>query len=82
MTEFMNHSFDFFSRLITLNFYFLLNFSSSRFALVNVKFAIATIIKNFQVTLDESKTHPSLKFDVRNAIYAPRGGFWVNFKNI
>jgi cytochrome P450 family 6 len=53
-----------------------------RFALVNVKFAIATIIKNFKVTLDTTKTVLPLKFDPKNPNIAPLGGFWVKFEKI
>lgn len=53
-----------------------------RFAQVNVKFAIATIIKNFKVTLDTSKTRFPIIFDPKNPNIAPVGGFWVKFEKI
>lgn len=60
----------------------LYNDSSCRFAQVNVKFAIATIIRNFKVTVDTSKTEIPLKYDPKLAIIGPIGGFWANFERI
>ncbi|CRL05217.1 CLUMA_CG018035, isoform A [Clunio marinus] len=51
-----------------------------RFALVNVKFVIATIIKNFKVTLDTTKTPSSFKFCPKSTFIAPVGGFWAKFE--
>lgn len=59
------------------NFFFLFPL---RFAQINVKFAVATIIKNFKVTLDTKKIKLPLKFDPTNPGLAPVGGFWVNFE--
>jgi hypothetical protein len=55
---------------------------SLRFAQVNVKFAIATIIKNFKVELDTNKVQLPLEFNPKNPNLAPKGGFWVNFTRI
>lgn len=53
-----------------------------RFAQVNVKFAIATVIKNFKVTLDTSKTQLPLTFKPKSPTLEPPGGFWVNFEEV
>lgn len=57
----------------------LINF---RFALVNVKFAVAIIVKNFRIELDESKTVLPLKFDPKAITIEPVGGFHVKFEKL
>lgn len=50
--------------------------------MVNVKFAIATLVKNFKATLDTTKTQLPLTFDPKYPAMAPVGGFWVNYERI
>jgi len=53
-----------------------------RFGLVNVKFGVATIIKNFKATLDTSKVELPLRFNPQNANPEPVGGFHVKLERI
>lgn len=61
---------------------FHLNFTFIRFALVKVKFAFATIIKDFKVTLDDSKTILPLSFNPKAVTIEPKGGFYVKYERI
>jgi hypothetical protein len=47
-----------------------------------VKFAVATIIKNFKVELDASEVKYPLEFNPKSANMAPKGGFMVKFEKI
>jgi cytochrome P450 family 6 len=52
------------------------------FAQVNLKFAIATVIKNFKVELDCEKVQLPLEFNPKDPSLAPKGGFWVKCSSI
>ncbi|CAG9806322.1 unnamed protein product [Chironomus riparius] len=52
-----------------------------RFGLVNVKYGIATIIKNFKVTPDANMKYP-MKMDPKNPQLEPKGGFLLNFEKV
>jgi cytochrome P450 family 6 len=54
----------------------------SKYAIVNIKFAIATIVKNFKVKIDEKKTKIPLTFDPKITLMYPNGGCWVKFEKI
>lgn len=47
-----------------------------------MKFAVATVIKNFKVSLDTSKTQLPLSFDPKSVVIAPVGGFWGKFEKL
>jgi cytochrome P450 len=52
-----------------------------RFGLLTVKFAIATIIRNFKVTVDDTKIKWPLRIDPkRGGDIDPIGGYWVRFE--
>ncbi|XP_037045357.1 probable cytochrome P450 6a13 [Bradysia coprophila] len=53
-----------------------------RFALVNVKFAVATMVKNFKFTLDTSKTKMPIKLNPQNQSISSIDGYWINFEKI
>ncbi|CAO1432985.1 unnamed protein product [Diamesa hyperborea] len=52
-----------------------------RFGLVQTKFAIATIVKNFLV-LPEAQTQRPLKFDMKSPANENPGGIWVKYQNL
>lgn len=52
-----------------------------RFGLVQTKFAIATILKNFKI-LPELQTKRPLKFDKNSQSNENEGGIWVKFQKI
>lgn len=52
-----------------------------RFGLVQTKFAIATILKNFKI-LPETKTQRPLKFDMTSPANENPGGIWVKFQKL
>lgn len=58
------------------------NCIGNRFALINVKFAVATIIKNFNVKVDKTKVQYPLKLNPTTVLLEPIGGFLVNFERI
>lgn len=50
--------------------------------MVQVKAALVTIIKNYEISLNE-KTKEQLEFDVGNPFtLCPKGGIWMNVKKI
>ena len=53
-----------------------------RFALINFKFGLATIIKNFKVELDTSKTKIPFKYNPKSPALAPTDGFWIKFAKV
>lgn len=53
-----------------------------RFGLVNTAFAIATIIKNYKVSLDTSKVPLPLQLDIKKQGMEPNGGYWVKIEKI
>lgn len=53
-----------------------------RFAMVNTSFAIATIIKNFKVTLDMTKIRLPIAWDPRKMALEPIGGPWAKFQKL
>lgn len=53
-----------------------------RFGIVNVKFAVASLIKNFKVTADTNKSKFPLKLDPTRFSMYPIGGFWARFEKI
>lgn len=54
----------------------------NRFAQINVKFAIATVVKNFKMTMDTNKTIYPFKLNPKNQSLAALGGIWINFEKI
>lgn len=50
-----------------------------RFGLVQTKFAIATILKNFNI-LPEAQTKRPLKFDKKSPANENEGGIWVKYE--
>lgn len=52
-----------------------------RFGLVQTKFAIATIVKNFLV-LPEAQTQRPLKFDMKSPANENPGGIWVKYQKL
>lgn len=61
---------------------FLIFIDELRFALVNVKFALATLITNFNAKLDTSKTSYPLKLDKDRFSMEIKGGCWVRMEKI
>lgn len=55
--------------------------SGKRFGLWQTKIGIATVIRNFKVTLSEKMQMP-LKFDTRGLILKAKGDVWLNFEKI
>nr|WCC58060.1 cytochrome P450 [Pharsalia antennata] len=53
----------------------------SRLALLQSKVGIATIIKDFEVSLDEKLQKP-LKYDTMYFLLNPKGGAWINCRKI
>ncbi|XP_070493934.1 uncharacterized protein [Chironomus tepperi] len=52
-----------------------------RFGLLNVKYGVAMIIKNYKVTPDASMKYP-IKMDPKNPQLEPAGGFMLNFEKV
>lgn len=52
-----------------------------RFGLVQIKFAIATILKNFKV-LPETQTKRPLRFDMKSPANENPGGIWVKYQKL
>lgn len=52
-----------------------------RFANVNLKLAVASIIKNYKIAVDTNKVELPIKLDPKSAL-APVGGCWINFEKI
>ncbi|KAG5674905.1 hypothetical protein PVAND_004850 [Polypedilum vanderplanki] len=52
-----------------------------RYALLTVKFALATILRNFKVTPNPKMKYP-IKFNPKNPLMEPDGGFWLNIERI
>ncbi|XP_070493896.1 cytochrome P450 6a8-like [Chironomus tepperi] len=52
-----------------------------RFGLVNAKFGVASIIKNFKVTPDARMKHP-IVMNPKVPHLEPKDGFWLNFEKI
>lgn len=63
--------------------YLLNNFfiSGKQFGLWQTKIGIATVIRNFKVTLSEKMQVP-LKFDTPGLILNAKGDVWLNFEKI
>lgn len=56
-------------------------FSGMRFGLMQTKVGLATIFRNFRVTLS-SKTKTPLEMDPRLLIPTTKGGIWLNLEKI
>ncbi|CAG9806318.1 unnamed protein product [Chironomus riparius] len=52
-----------------------------RFGLVNAKYGVAMIIKNFKLTPDARMKYP-LKFNPKTILMEPETGFWLKFDKI
>ena len=48
---------------------------------MNVKLAVATIVKNFKLIPDTRTVYP-IKMNPKNPHLEALGGFWVNFERI
>ncbi|KAG5669767.1 hypothetical protein PVAND_000061 [Polypedilum vanderplanki] len=57
------------------------NCIGKRFALLNVKFGVAVIIKNFKVFPDDKMKYP-IKMNPKNPNLEAEGGFWLRFEKI
>ncbi|CAG9808086.1 unnamed protein product [Chironomus riparius] len=54
-----------------------------RFALLQVKIAIYSIIRNFEISVNEELTAKNLEIDPEELLMnVKKGGMWLNFKNI
>lgn len=52
-----------------------------RFALLQIKVAVAGIVKNFEITINK-KTAKKLVIDPKEFLNIKKGGLWVDFKQI
>ena len=52
-----------------------------RFGLVNVKYGVAMIIKNFKITPSARMEYP-VKLDTKAPNMQPKDGFWLDFEKI
>lgn len=59
----------------------LISITGMRFGLVQTKFAIATILKNFKI-LPETKTKRPLRFDITSSANENQGGIWVKYEKL
>lgn len=50
-----------------------------RFAYLQLKAALAEVIKNFEITVN-SKTNEPIVFEPTNILLVNTGGVWLNFK--
>ena len=57
------------------------NCIGSRFAMVQAKFGLATILSNFKLTLNEKTIQPMV-LDVKNPFLTAKGGMWMNLERI
>lgn len=57
----------------------LFSITGKRFGLWQTKIGIATVIRNFKVTLSEKMKVP-LKFDTPGLILKAKGDVWLNFE--
>lgn len=58
------------------------NFFPNRFAVVEMKIALAKILVNYEFSLDRSKTSVPIKFATDRILLAPAEGIMINFKKI
>lgn len=52
-----------------------------KFGMLQVKAGIAYIIRNYEISVN-GKTQLPLKYSITNAMTAPVGGLWLDFKKI
>ncbi|XP_045460604.1 uncharacterized protein LOC123671014 [Harmonia axyridis] len=53
-----------------------------RFGTLQTKVALATVLKNYQVTMNREKTEVPLQFAPKSLITTPKGDVWLNVKRI
>jgi len=53
-----------------------------RFAIVEVKIALAKLLMNYKFTLDTTKTPVPMVYSVDKQILTPEGGVYINFEKI
>ena len=49
---------------------------------MNVKFAVASLLRHYKVKLDTSKTKYPFKMDAKEVNINPEGGFWIKMEKI
>lgn len=60
---------------------FIIRILGRRFALLQTKSAVASIVKNFELTLNK-KTIVPLQYDPIAGILTPKGGIWLDIKKV
>lgn len=58
------------------------NCIGGRFGLLLVKLAVATVVMNFKLTIDTSKTKLPLKLNPRSPLTEIDGGDWIFFEKL
>jgi hypothetical protein len=53
----------------------------ARFGLLNVKYGVATAVKNFNLTFDKRTCYP-VKLNAKNPSMDIDGGYWMKFDKI
>jgi hypothetical protein len=57
------------------------SFLGQRFGFLQVKIGVAYIIRHYELSVNK-KTKLPIQFDATNAMTAPVGGLWLDFKKI